>query len=274
MHSCISKFVKIRNVSRIVIFPLQKVTRYDSKKLLSIFMSISLVLANKNTLPNKFVYLDDFIPNIVIELRYNSSFNFIGKNIDGYKNNRCILTVDMAEALKEVQNELQVMGLGLKVYDAYRPQKAVDHFLRWANDESDTLTKKEFYPTFTKKELLENLYIATKSSHSRGSAIDLTIVPFPLSEQEPFKIKDQWDCSKGNYIPQRDNSLDMGSSYDCFHEISHTGSTIITPQQRANRLLLKSLMEKQGFRNYYKEWWHYNFINETFPETYFNFPVD
>ena len=157
MHSCISKFVKIRNVSRIVIFPLQKVTRYDSKKLLSIFMSISLVLANKNTLPNKFVYLDDFIPSIVIELRYNSSFNFIGKNIDGYKNNRCILTIDMAEALKEVQNELQVMGLGLKVYDAYRPQMAVDHFLRWANDESDTLTKMEFYPTFTKKELLENL---------------------------------------------------------------------------------------------------------------------
>ena len=105
MHSCISKFVKIGNLSRIVIFSLQKVTRYDSKKLLSIFMSISLVLGNKNTLPNKFVYLDDFIPNIVIELRYNSSFNFIGKNIDGYKNNRCILTIDMAEALKEGQNE-------------------------------------------------------------------------------------------------------------------------------------------------------------------------
>ena len=274
MHSCISIFLKIRNESRIVIFPLQKVIRYDSKKLLSIFMSLSLVLANQNTLPNKFVYLDDFIPSIVIELRYNSSFNFIGKNIDGYKNNRCILTIDMAEALKEVQNELQVMGLGLKVYDAYRPQMAVDHFLRWANDESDSLTKKEFYPTFSKKELLENRYIATKSSHSRGSAIDLTIVSFPLSEQRPFKIEDQWDCSKGNYVPQRDNSLDMGSSYDCFHEISHTGSTIITPQQRANRLLLKSLMEKQGFRNYYKEWWHYNFINETFPETYFNFPVD
>ena len=114
-----------------------------------------------------FVFLDDFITSIVIELRNNSSFNFIGKNIDGYKNNRCILTIDMAQALKEVQNELQVMGLGLKVYDAYRPQMAVDHFLRWANDESDSLTKKEFYPTLTKKELLENRYIATKSSHSR-----------------------------------------------------------------------------------------------------------
>ena len=274
MHSCISSFVKICNESIIFIFHFQKVTRHDLKKLISIFMSLSIGLANQNTLPNQFVYLDDFMPSIVIELRYNSSFNFIGENIDGYKNNRCILTIDMAKALKKVQNELQAMGLGLKVYDAYRPQMAVDHFLRWSNNESDTLTKKEFYPTLTKKELLENRYIATKSSHSRGSAIDLTIVSFPPSEQKPFKIEDQWDCSKGNYASQRDNSLDMGSSYDCFHEVSHTGSRIITPQQRANRLLLKSLMEKQGFRNYHKEWWHYNFINETFPETYFNFPVD
>ena len=112
------------------------------------------------------------------------------------------------------------------------------------------------------------------SSHSRGGAIDLTIISFPPSKQEPFNVESQWDCSEGNYSLKRDNSLDMGSGYDCFHEISHTNSMIINSQQRANRLLLKSLMEKYGFKNYYKEWWHYNFIDETFPETYFNFPVD
>lgn len=244
------------------------------KRILFTFIIFSFVFSNKSSLPNNFVYLDDFIPNVVIELRYNSSFNFLGRNVDGYKNNKCIVTQNMAEALKKVQNDLQAMGLGLKIYDAYRPQIAVDHFLRWANDETDTLTKKEFYPTLTKRELLEKVYIATKSSHTRGSAIDLTIISFPPSKQESFKIENQWDCSKGNSGSQRDNSLDMGSSYDCFHKISHTNSVIVTPQQRANRLLLKSLMEKHGFKNYYKEWWHYNFIEEPFPETYFNFPVD
>tara|TARA_A100000164_G_scaffold232325_1_gene206180 strand:- start:435 stop:1187 length:753 start_codon:yes stop_codon:yes gene_type:complete len=246
----------------------------NTKKILSTFMTFSVVFSNQNILPDQFVYLDDFIPNVFIELRYNSSFNFLGKNVEGYKKNRCIVTKDMAEALKKVQNELQYMGLGLKIYDAYRPQIAVDHFLRWANDESDTLTKKEFYPTLTKKELLENVYIATKSSHSRGSAIDLTIISLPPNEQEPFNAENQRDCSEGNFGLQRDNSLDMGSGYDCFHKISHTHSMIVTAQQRANRLLLKSLMERHGFKNYYKEWWHYNFIDETFPKTYFNFPVD
>ena len=248
--------------------------RTNTKKILSTFMTFSLGFSNQNILPDQFVYLDDFIPNVFIELRYNSSFNFLGKNVEGYKKNRCIVTKDMAEALKKVQNELQYMGLGLKIYDAYRPQIAVDHFLRWANDESDTLTKKEFYPTLTKKELLENVYIATKSSHSRGSAIDLTIISLPPNKQEPFKVENQQDCSEGNFGPLRDNSLDMGSGYDCFHKISHTASMIVTPQQRANRLLLKFLMERHGFKNYFKEWWHYNFIDETFPETYFNFPVD
>ncbi len=244
------------------------------KIILFTLIILSLVFSNQNILPNQFVYLDDFIPNVVIELRYNSSFNFLGRNVDGYKNNKCIVTQDMAEALKKVQNELQAMGLGLKIYDAYRPQAAVDHFLRWANDKNDTLTKKAFYPTLTKKELLEEVYIAAKSSHTRGSAIDLTIISSPPIKQGFFEMENQLDCSQGNFGSQHDNSLDMGSSYDCFHEISHTNSMIITPQQRANRLLLKSLMEKHGFKNYYKEWWHYNFINESFPETYFNFPVE
>ena len=244
------------------------------KRVLFNLIISSVVFSSQNRLPNQFVYLDEIIPDIIIELRYSSSFNFLGKNVDGYKSNKCIVTNDMAEALKLVQNELQSMGLGLKVYDAYRPQMSVDHSLRWANNESDTITKKEFYPTLSKKELIENVYIATKSSHSRGGAIDLTIISFPPSKQEPFNVESQWDCSEGNYSLKRDNSLDMGSSYDCFHEISHTNSMIITSQQRANRLLLKSLMEKYGFKNYYKEWWHYNFIDETFPETYFNFPVD
>lgn len=237
----------------------------------SILICISL---SAGQLPEGFVYIKDMIPNIVLDIRYATNFNFIGETIEGYNSPVAIITEQAADALAQVQKELNQFGLGLKIYDAYRPQQAVDHFVRWAADFADTLTKKEFYPTLTKPVLLEEVYIATRSSHTRGSAVDLTIVPFPVPDQSKFDILNQCDCSRGARRGNLDNSIDMGSGFDCFHEISHTANISLPQEQRLNRLLLKSIMEKYGFRNYAKEWWHFNLRNEPFPDTYFNFPVE
>ncbi|MCP4712129.1 MAG: M15 family metallopeptidase, partial [Planctomycetes bacterium] len=170
-------------------------------------------------LPLGFVYVQDVIPNIVLDIRYASNFNFIGDTIDGYNAPVGIMTEQTAEALSLVQKDLNQFGFSLKIYDAYRPQQAVDHFVRWAADYGDTLTKKEFYPTLAKPVLLEEVYIATRSSHTRGSAVDLTIVSLPIPDQLPFDILSQCDCSQGSRPGYFDNSIDMGSGFDCFHEI-------------------------------------------------------
>ncbi len=242
------------------------------KLLLSTILLLRCLAAG--SLPDGFVYIKDVIPDIVLDIRYFGEFNFLGTAVDGYHAPVGIISGVAADALAEVQAELNQFGLSLKIYDAYRPQQAVDHFVRWAVDFGDTLTKREFYPTLEKPVLLEEVYIATRSSHTRGSAVDLTIVPLPIPEQKKFEIENQCDCTKGNRYRLLDNSIDMGSGFDCFHEMSHTARPQLTETQRKNRLLLKSIMEKHGFRNYSKEWWHFNFIAEPFPETYFNFPVE
>ena len=197
-----------------------------------------------------FVYINEFIPNAVIDLRYSTNHNFIGKPIDGYKSHKCIISKKAAIALKEVQNELAEYGFGIKIFDAYRPQRAVNHFVRWAKVLDDTLTKSEFYPAVNKKNLFKKGYIASKSSHSRGSTIDLTIV----------NLKDG-------------KELNMGSNFDYFSKLSWIISSDITVEQQAHRALLQIIMKEHGFRNYSKEWWHFTFKNEPFPKTYFDFPV-
>ncbi len=206
-------------------------------------------------------------------MRYFESHNFLGTPVDGYQADVCIVTGKTAEALARVQSDLRPFGFSLKIYDSYRPQQAVDHFVRWAGDFGDTLTKREFYPTLEKQVLLEEIYIATRSSHTRGSAVDLTIVPVPVPAQSKYSVDEQCECFKPEGERFRDNSIDMGTGFDCFHELSHTANPALTGQQRSNRLLLKTVMEKHGFRNYAKEWWHFNLIDEPYPETYFNFPV-
>ncbi len=202
--------------------------------------------------PNKnFVYLKELIPKLRSDLRYYGSNNFIGKPIDGYDQPKLLLTVEAANALKKVQDELERIGFGLLIYDAYRPQKATDHFLRWSKDMADTLMKDEFYPNIDKKDLFELGYIAKKSGHSRGSTLDLTIVSL-----------------KTKHI------LNMGSPYDLFDEKSHTEYPNITKNQRALRLLLKRRMEKHGFKSYEKEWWHFTLKDEPYPDTYFDFPIE
>lgn len=225
-------------------------------------------------IPEGFVEIGEIIPDIVLDLRYYTNHNFLGRKAEGYNSDKCYITRAAADSLAKVQEELKRFGLSLKIYDAYRPQRAVNDFVRWAKDLSDTITKKEFYPTVDKSRLFIDGYIAEKSGHSRGSTVDLTIVPLPVSEQQEFNIDDQCECFKSVDERFKDNSLDMGTGFDCFHPHSHTMNDKITPQQRANRMLLFTLMKKYGFKNLPEEWWHYTLIKEPFPDTYFDFTIE
>jgi D-alanyl-D-alanine dipeptidase len=229
--------------------------------------------AAQNFPDSDFVDIQNVIPDIVLDIRYFSDHNFLGRPVEGYLAPKCYLTKAAADSLAKVQKELRKFSLSLKIYDGYRPQRAVDDFVNWAKDLSDTLTRKEFYPTVLKVNLFVDGYIADKSSHSRGSTVDLTIVPIPLPPQPDFDFNNQCECFESIEKRFLDNSVDMGSGFDCFHPISKTDNLDILAQQRANRLLLKTLMEKYGFRNYELEWWHYTLKNEPFPGTYFNFEI-
>ncbi|MBS0271976.1 MAG: M15 family metallopeptidase [Proteobacteria bacterium] len=227
------------------------------------------------TLPEGFVYLQDIDPTILQEVRYALHHNFVGRPILAYNAPIIITTEPVAFALKAVQKELQPFNLTLKVYDAYRPQDAVDSWILWAEDPDDQVMKAEFYPTIDKKDLFKEGYVGKRSSHTRGSAVDLTIVPLPVPTQPTWKPGDSildGRLPKGQRFT--DNSIDMGTGFDCLDEMSHTMNPTLPPEVRANRLLLKTLMEKHGFENYWKEWWHFGLIDEPYPDTYFNFPVE
>ncbi len=218
------------------------------------FFSTILVLLTLTSysqeLPKGFSYVKDFAPTIQQELRYCSHNNFLGVPVDGYEEPVLITSTKTAKALAKVQKELEKKGLSLKVFDAYRPQSAVNHFVRWARVPNDTLTKKDYYPGLNKRNLFKLGYIATKSGHSRGSSVDLTIVHVGT-----------------------DTELDMGSPYDFFGKISHPNYQNLTKQQKANRYLLRKVMIDNGFRPYKNEWWHFTLNNEPFPKTYFDFPI-
>jgi len=217
------------------------------------FGSAGVAHADGNALPDGFVYLDEAVPGIVVELRYYGSDNFVGGPVDGYGHPRTVLSAPAAKALAAVQKDLGRFGLGLKVFDAYRPQRAVDHFVHWAEDLDDRKTKAKYYPDVAKKNLFKEGYIAAKSSHSRGSTADLTIV---------YKDADG-----------KMRELDMGSPFDFFSPISWPTSMAVTAQQRANRALLQSVMTAHGFAPYDQEWWHFTLRDEPYPDTYFDFPL-
>ncbi len=237
--------------------------------------NLSFSQDNIKNRPDDFVNVKEIIPDLIVELRYFGEHNFVGRKIDGYNANICYLTKAAADSLAKVQEELRKFNLTLKIYDGYRPQRAVNHFVEWAKDLSDTLMRKEFYPTVDKKNLFKDGYIADKSSHSRGSTVDLTIVPIPIPEQETFnKDSELCECFLPRELRFNDNSIDMGSGFDCFHPISNTINKDLELNQRINRLLLKTLMEKYGFKNYPLEWWHYTLKNEPYPDIYFDFVIE
>ena len=209
-----------------------------------------------------FVNIPDVIPDCILEIRYYSTFNFVGTRVDGYNQPTAILTRQAADSLKVVSDEILAKGYRLKIYDAYKPQCAVDHFVRWAADLQDTLLKQYFYPDVDKSVLFEQEYIMEKSGHTRGSTVDLTLV----------------DMNGGK-------DLDMGSGFDWFGVESHPnyggspesgifyGAENLTAEQFANRMLLRDVMLRHGFKPLDSEWWHFTLVNEPFPDTYFTFPI-
>ncbi|MFH1034743.1 MAG: M15 family metallopeptidase [Pseudomonadota bacterium] len=229
--------------------------------------------ADPSQRPADMVDVTEMVPGVLLDIRYFTPHNFVGVPIDGYLAPKCLITRRAARALAGVQAQLNSLGLTLKIYDCYRPQRAVDHFARWAKDLDDRLTQTEFYPTVDKRDLFSRGYIAAKSGHSRGSTVDLTIVPLPVPLQPAWDPTRQVECNRPAGQRFADNSLDMGGGFDCFGEISHTANPAVPPQQRANRLLLKSLMDRAGFRGLVEEWWHYTLRDEPYADTYFDFPV-
>ena len=220
------------------------------KKLYFLFF-IAFLACKNNTIPDGFVSLNESVPSLVIELRYSTTDNFVGEIIDGYRDPKIVLTLETANALRKVQNELNKQNLGLKIFDGYRPQKAVNHFIRWAKKLNDTVKKKKYYPMVTKDKLFEEGYVAERSGHSRGSTVDVTLI----------KIDSL------NYGQE----LDMGSEWDYFGVKSWINYDSISYIQKENRGLLQNVMIKNGFKPYSKEWWHFTLENEPFTETYFDF---
>ncbi|WJF91632.1 M15 family metallopeptidase [Paraburkholderia bonniea] len=223
--------------------------------------------------PNDFVNLNTIAPEIQYDLRYFTDHNFVGRRIEGYDAPVCLLTNQAAQALKSVQDRLLPMGLTLKVYDCYRPQNAVDDFAKWAKNLSSTKMRTEFYPEVKKDRLFSDGYIAYRSGHSRGSTMDLTIVPVGSQIPAYDPKRKQVSCTSPASQRTPDNSLDFGAGFDCFSPLSHPDSQVVSPQQRANRLLLQSLMVQAGFKPLDTEWWHFTLAKEPYPDTYFNFPV-
>ena len=221
-----------------------------------------------------FVYLRDVAPTIQQDMRYFGRHNFIGRPIAGYLAPECILTAQAARALAGVQAELAPFNLSLVVYDCYRPQRAVDEFLAWGRDATDQKMKAEFYPRVDKADFVKLGYVSDKSGHTRGSTVDLAIVPVPLVVPPPYRDDTpKIDCAAPVNVRWRDGSLDFGTAFDCMDVASHIDATTIPATAKSNRALLHDLMLKYGFKDYQQEWWHYTLRDEPFPQTYFDFPV-
>ena len=204
-------------------------------------------------LPSGFTVLNNQIPELEVELRYSTSKNFMGRRVKAYYSDIAIGSIALAKQLKKVQAELKPMGFGIKIFDAYRPQTAVNDFIKWSKIPNDTISKKEYYPNLKKNTLFDLGFISKKSGHSRGSTVDLTLIY--LGEDKKGK------------------ELDMGSSWDFFGDISNYDSSKISEIQKLNRKLLRDVMISNGFKPYEKEWWHFTLINEPFPDTYYDFSI-
>ena len=219
--------------------------------LLSIVLSVQANGQNEEWMEKyNFVYLSDYLDQTIFDVRYASSDNFMGRPVEGYPSTKLVMTKAAAIALQKVEEHLAKKGFGLKIFDTYRPQRAVNNFMGWSKLASDTLTKQEYYPHQNKKNLFQLGYISSQSGHSRGSTIDLTL--YHLSNGE---------------------EVDMGSSYDFFGTISHHDFPNLSTRQLQNRKLLKDAMYRFGFIAYAKEWWHYTLYNEPYPDAYFDFVV-
>jgi len=224
------------------------------KKLNAFLVILALSYGNEaRALPVGFVYLKDIDPTIIQDMKYSSSDNFIGRKVKGYDAPTCILTYQTAIALSKLQTQLRQHEMGIKVYDCYRPSMAVADFISWSRDIHDQKQKRNYYPFVDKADFFKLGYVATRSGHSRGSTVDLTLVRF-----------------KQHHAPVE---INMGTHFDFMDERSHPLSENISGQIKRNRLFLRAEMTKSGFKPLETEWWHFTLKNEPFPQTYFNFPV-
>ena len=221
--------------------------------------------SGKLVMPNDrsaFVTLTDAVPDAILEIRYFSTYNFVGTRIDGYEEPTALLTQQAADSLQAVSEEVMKMGYRLKIYDAYRPQKAVDHFVRWSKDPNDSLMKKYFYPQLEKDVLFPQCYIMEKSGHTRGSTVDLTL--FDMNTEKELDMGGTFDWFGIESHP------DFGGNPDTFE---YTPNDSITEEQFQHRMLLRQVMLRHGFKPIDTEWWHFTLVDEPFPDTYFTFPV-
>ena len=231
--------------------------------------------------PEEFVVLQDIAASILADIRYITPHNFTGEPVDGYREPLCILTRPAAEALLRAQQDFLEDGYTLKVYDCYRPQRAVNDFVAWAENMADQRMKAEFYPRVDKSVLFDDGYIAERSGHSRGSTLDVTLVPLSAAAGAAVSYipgQPLVDCAAPQGLRFPDDSIDMGTGFDCFDTLANTADPRIGGDQAKNRLLLLLGLQRQGFVNYDKEWWHFTYapasVGEPYPDTYFDFPVE
>jgi len=229
----------------------------------------------ERTLPRGgFVDLADVAPDVVVDARYATTHNFVGRRIPGYREPRCLLTRPAARALARVQRGLRARDLGLRVYDCYRPQRAVDAFVAWARRSEDDRMRRQFYPRVRKADLFADGWIARRSGHSRGSTVDLTLVPHPAPKAEPYRRAEHLvDCTAPARRRHDDGSLDMGTAFDCFDPRSAVDHPRITGLKRRNRRTLARAMRAGGFAPYAQEWWHFTLRDEPYPDRAFDAPV-
>jgi zinc D-Ala-D-Ala dipeptidase len=215
--------------------------------------------AQQRALPAPLVYLRDVDATILQDMRYATVDNFTGRRVTGYDAPECVLLDSVAQALARVQKDLASSGLSLKVYDCYRPERAVRAFVAWVRDGRSDKATRRFHPRLAKPQLLAQGYIAQRSGHSRGSAVDLTLVRLPAAEVEPFDPARAYGaCTQPQSERASDSSLDMGTGFDCFDAMSHTGASGLSPEQRQARQTLGLAMARHGFINYPREWWHFS----------------
>lgn len=224
------------------------------------------------SLPSNFVYLKDLAPDIQQDMRYATKNNFVGRPIVGYLAGKCILTKKAANALKQAQKIAKTYGYSLKVYDCYRPQRAVDDFYQWSQRQRSKVYDQAFYPRVKKSQLFQRGYIARYSGHTRGSTVDLTLVPAKRQRLErQHRSIERCYAPTSDYLT--DNSIDMGTRFDCLDPSAHFHYAKQSKKQYANRKMLRKIMRQAGFKPYHKEWWHFSLSNEPYPKQYFDFLV-
>ncbi len=223
-------------------------------------------------MPNHFEDVKKTIPSIEVDIRYATQYNFTGSPVIGYTSNTCYLQKKVIQKLKMVQSDLLKSNLSLKLYDCYRPQASVDSFLDWSNANQKATHKLAFHPNINKNMLFKNNYLAKNSKHSKGIAIDLTIVKTKDIPSILFLDGKQKDCTKTSKWPKGENTIEMGTTYDCLDTLSNTESPYVSATALANRKLLKKYMTRHGFKNYSKEWWHYT-LPAANTNKYYNFEI-